>query len=142
MLYPYLVKCYGEKLEYGDKNSTQELKRYARLLFVSAYFKILFESILKKEASEVRKDPKLLDPIFKNFAVNEELLKLTDEALQFYFINAGIDYEDLNDQPGKNVTWHNFFSNANYAWNPKLTKTIMQYLAQNKPKLKSIQDKL
>jgi len=142
LLYPYLVKCYGEKLEYGSKQPAQDLKRYARLLFVSAYFKILFELILKKEASEVRKDPKLLDPIFKNFAVNEELLKLTDAALEFYFINAGMDFQDLNSQEGKVVTWHNFFSNASYAWNPKLTKTIMQYLAQNKPKLKSIQDKL
>ena len=142
LLYPYLVKCYGEKLEYGSKQPAQDLKRYARLLFVSAYFKILFELILKKEASEVRKDPKLLDPIFKNFAVNEELLKLTDAALEFYFINAGMDFQDLNNQEGKVVTWHNFFSNASYAWNPKLTKTIMQYLAQNKSKLKSIQDKL
>ena len=142
LLYPYLIKCYGEKLEYGSKQPAQDLKRYARLLFVSAYFKILFELILKKEASEVRKDPKLLDPIFKNFAVNEELLKLTDAALEFYFINAGMDFQDLNNQEGKVVTWHNFFSNASYAWNPKLTKTIMQYLAQNKPKLKSIQDKL
>ena len=142
LLYPYLIKCYGEKLEYGSKQPAQDLKRYARLLFVSAYFKILFELILKKEASEVRKDPKLLDPIFKNFAVNEELLKLTDDALEFYFINAGMDFQDLNNQEGKVVTWHNFFSNASYAWNPKLTKTIMQYLAQNKPKLKSIQDKL
>ena len=80
--------------------------------------------------------------IFKNFAVNEELLKLTDAALVHYFIVADIEFDDLNRQIGKVVTWHNFFSNANYAWNPKLTKTIMQYLAQNKPKLKSIQDKL
>ena len=143
LLYPYLVKCYGEKLEYGDKNSAQELKRYARLLFVSVYFKILFESILKKDASEVRKDPKLLDPIFKNFAANEELLKLTDEALGYYFINAGIAFDDLNAQIGTVVTWHNFFSNEKYAWSKDLQKIISSYLkTTGKDKLKSIQDKL
>ena len=48
LFYPYLIKCYGEKLGYGDKNSKSELKRYARLLFVSTYFKILFDFIMKK----------------------------------------------------------------------------------------------
>ena len=96
-----------------------------------------------KEASEVRKNPKLLDPIFKNFAVNEELLKLTDAALAHYFIVADIEFDDLNRQTGKVVTWHNFFSNANYAWSTKMTRAITSYLkTEGKAKLKSIQDKL
>ncbi|MEK0338155.1 MAG: AIPR family protein, partial [Nitrosopumilus sp.] len=49
LLYPYLVKCYGERLGYGDLEAKPEQKRYARLLFVTAYFKILFDYILKKD---------------------------------------------------------------------------------------------
>ena len=110
-----MIKCYGEKLGYGSKNSRPELKRYTRLLFVSAYFKILFDFILKTNPTEVRKNPKILDPIFKNFEANDELLKFTDEAMQNYFINAEFYYSDFNDEEGKNVTWHNFFEYQNPA---------------------------
>ena len=139
LFYPYLIKCYGEKLEYGLKNSRPELKRYTRLLFVSAYFKILFDFILKTTPTEVRKNPKILDPIFKNFEANEELLKFTDEAMQNYFINAEFYYGDLNDEEGKNVTWHNFFSN--YAWDDELRKRMDGFVKTEKERIKSIKDK-
>ena len=106
---------------------------------MSAYFKILFDFILKTNPTEVRKNPKILDPIFKNFEANEELLKFTDEAMQNYFINAEFYYSDLNDEEGKNVTWHNFFSN--YAWDDDLRKRVDGFVKTEKERIKSIKNK-
>ena len=132
LLYPYLVKCYGERLGYGDLEAKPEQKRYARLLFVTAYFKILFDYILKKDKDEVKQNPELMESIFKNFENNEKLLKLTDEAMDFYFHCARSFFEDREDI----VTWHNFFSK--HAWNEKLQKDFKSFLTDKKDEVKEI----
>jgi len=132
LLYPYLVKCYGERLGYGDQEAKPEQKRYARLLFVTAYFKILFDYILKKDKDEIKQNPELMESIFKNFENNEKLLKLTDEAMDFYF-HCARSYFDEHEEI---VTWHNFFSK--YAWNEKLQKDIRSFLIDKKEEIKEI----
>jgi len=132
LLYPYLVKSYGERLGYGDLESKPEQKRYARLLFVTAYFKILFDYILKKDKHEVKQNPELMESVFKNFENNEKLLKLTDEAMEFYFHCARSFFEDHEEI----VTWHNFFSK--HAWNEKLQKDFKSFLTDKKDEIKEI----
>lgn len=132
LLYPYLVKCYGERLGYGDLEAKPEQKRYARLLFVTAYFKILFDYILKKDKDEVKQNPELMESIFKNFENNEKLLKLTDEAMDFYFHCARSFFEDHEEI----ITWHNFFSK--HAWNEKLKKDFRSFLTDKKDEIKEI----
>ena len=132
LLYPYLVKCYGERLGFGDLEAKPEQKRYARLLFVTAYFKILFDYILKKDKDEVKQNPELMESIFKNFENNEKLLKLTDEAMDFYF-HCARSYFDEHEEI---VTWHNFFSK--HAWNEKLQKDIRSFLIDKKEEIKEI----
>ena len=132
LLYPYLVKCYGERLGYGDLQAKPEQKRYARLLFVTAYFKILFEYILKKDKDEVKQNPELMESVFMNFENNEKLLKLTDEAMDFYFHCARSFFEDHEEI----ITWHNFFSK--HAWNEKLKKDFRSFLTDKKDEIKEI----
>jgi len=132
LLYPYLVKCYGESLGYGDLEAKPEQKRYARLLFVTAYFKILFDYILKKDKDEVKQNPELMESIFKNFKNNEKLLKLTNEAMDFYFHCARSFFEDHEEI----ITWHNFFSK--HAWNEKLQKDFRSFLTDKKDEIKEI----
>jgi len=132
LLYPFLVKSYGEHLGYGDSESAPEQKRYARLLFVTAYFKILFEYIMKKDEDDIKKDSELLERYFKNFDVNKKLLELTDEAMTYYFHRARRYYDDHEEI----VTWHNFFSK--HAWNPELQKDFKSFLKDNSEKIKEI----
>ena len=122
LLYPYLVKCYGETLGYGDSEAKPEQKRYARLLFVTAYFKILSEDILKKDLNKLKQNPELMEPIFKNFEINEKLLKLTNEAMEYYFTRSREYYEEHEEI----ITWHNFFSK--HAWNKTLQKAYRSFL--------------
>ena len=48
LFYPYLIRTYSETIGYGQLDSQPTQKRYARLLFVTAYFKILFDLIFRK----------------------------------------------------------------------------------------------
>lgn len=134
LLYPYLIKCYSGILGYGEETSEPEAKRYARLLFVATYFKILFEEILRANTDKIKIDPSTLEPIFTNFEVNKELMSLVDEALTHYFINAS-NYMDEQKIP----TWHNFFSK--YAWDQSMQKTIEGYIKTNKKKIEEIKQK-
>lgn len=136
LLYPYLIKCYSEKLEFGNPESKPEQKRYARLLFVTAYFKILFDYILKKTIDEIKHNPEPLEKIFKNFEVNQKLLDLTNIAMDHYFIRAQEYYEDHEDI----VTWHNFFSK--YAWEPELQKSFNSFLKVKEDQIKEIRNQL
>lgn len=133
LLYPYLVKCYGEKeFGYGDVNAEPEQRRYARLLFVTAYFNILMNYILKKEPDEIKKDPALLEPYFKDIETNKRLLKFTDDVLKFYFSRAR-SYLEQNKVP----TWHNFFSR--HVWNDSLQTDFKSFVVDNKAELREIQ---
>lgn len=133
LLYPYLVKSYGEKeYGYGDGDAEPEQRRYARLLFVTAYFKILMDYILKKEIDEIKQDPSLLEPYFKDFETNKRLLKFTDEVLKYYFSRART-YLEQNKVP----TWHNFF--ARHVWNDSLQADFKSFVIDNKNELREIQ---
>jgi len=117
LFYPYLIKCYGERLGYGVEKKPEQ-KRYARLVFVTAYFKILFDYILQKTPDVIKSNPSLLDPIFTNFENNNKLLKLTDDVVAYSFHRSS-EYFDEHDDV---VTWHNFFSH--HAWNDELQKSF------------------
>jgi len=133
LLYPYLVKCYGEKeFGYGDVNKEPEQRRYARLLFVTAYFNILMTYILKKDPDEIKKEPILLEPYFKDFETNKKLLKFTDDVLKYYFSRSRT-YMEQNSIP----TWHNFFSR--HVWNESLKADFKSFVVDNKTELREIQ---
>ncbi len=133
LLYPYLVKSYGEKeFGYGNPNVEPEQRRYARLLFVTAYFKILMDYIMKKESDEIKAEPSLLEPYFKNFDTNKRLMKFTDEVLKYYFSRART-YLEQNKVP----TWHNFFSR--HVWNETLQADFKSFVIDNKNELREIQ---
>lgn len=133
LLYPYLVKSYGEKeFGYGRVDVEPEQRRYARLLFVTAYFKILMDYIIKKEIDDIKKDPQLLDPYFKDFETNKRLLKFTNDVLKYYFSRART-YLEQNKVP----TWHNFFSR--HVWNNLLQTEFKSFVTDNKTELKEIQ---
>ena len=138
LFYSYLVRSYGEKLEYGSKDAQPPLKRYSRLLFVCAYFFILFET-MKIKLNDLQKNPEILDKYFKNHEVNVELLKFTDEAMENYFFNAQTYYDDLNKSDDKNITWHTFF--GTYAWDPELQTRMKSFLKIRREKLTNITDK-
>ncbi len=133
--YPYLIKCYSEKLGFGDPEAKPEQKRYARLLFVTAYFKILFDYILKKDHEEIRQNPEPLEKIFKNFELNKRLLELTNEAMNYYLTRSN-EYYDEHEI----ITWHNFFSN--HAWNVELQKSFKSFLKGKDDDLKEIKSQL
>jgi hypothetical protein len=136
LLYPYLVKCYGEILGFGDPEAKPEQKRYARLLFVTAYFKILLDYILKKDSEEIRQNPEPLEKVFKNFELNKKLLEITNDAMTYYLIRANEYYEQHEEV----LSWHNFFSK--HAWNDELQKSFKSYLKGRDDELKSIRAKL
>ncbi len=134
LLYPYLIKCYSETLGYGNQDADPEGKRYARLLFVATYFKILFKEILNIDIEKIKDDPTILDKVFNNFEVNKEFLLLVDEALTYYFIHATSYIEEQ-----KIPTWHNFFSK--YAWDPLMQRTIEGFMKTNQRALEEIKQK-
>ncbi|MEX0597863.1 MAG: hypothetical protein WD512_15335, partial [Candidatus Paceibacterota bacterium] len=135
LFFPYLVKCYCESLGYGFEEDPPQ-KRYARLLFVTVYFKIIFDHILKKSPDVVKLNPDLLEPIFKKFEINQQILSLTDETMVYYFSRAREYYSDHDEI----VTWHNFFSH--HAWNEELQKSIKSFLTDHSSKIKEIKEKL
>jgi len=133
-LYPYLVKVYcWKKFNYGKQIADRPEMKYARLLFVTAYFRILSKFLIEKDFDKITKNPELLEPYFKDFDTNARLLQFTDEMLQHYFANAYAFQEEHKD-----ITWHNFFSR--YAWDEPLQKDFMHYVVVNKPKLKEIKN--
>nr|AIE95334.1 hypothetical protein [uncultured marine thaumarchaeote AD1000_65_A02] len=134
-----MIRTYSETIGYGHLDSQPTQKRYARLLFVTAYFKILFDFVLKKTIDEIKAEPKLLEPIFMNFDANKELLVFTESIMEHYFGDAQYHYDSLNAEEEKNVTWHNFFSN--YAWDAELQKRLASHVRNRKDHLKNISKK-
>ena len=132
LFYPYLIKTFGEKLGYGIDEEPEQ-KRYARLVFVTTYFKILFDFILNKTTNEVLQNPNMLDPIFKNFESNEKLLEFTDQAVQYYFDRSSEYYYQ-----NKIVTWHNFFSQ--HAWHSELQTALKSFLINRKTSLNKFKE--
>jgi len=134
--YPYLIKCYSEKLDFGNPEVKPVQKRYARLLFVTAYFKILFDYILRKDQDVIRQNPEPLEKIFKNFELNKKLLDLTNDAMNYYLTRSNEYYEEHEEI----VTWHNFFSK--HAWNSELQKSFKSFLKGREDDLKELRSQL
>ncbi len=131
LFYPYLVKAYGEKqFEHGKRGSeeTTQEKKYARLLFVTAYFRILRDFILD-DKPELKNKPSLLDPYFKDVETNKRLLEFTDKILQHYFVQAEVIHKEK-------MTLHTFF--AHYAWMDELQDKFISYVKRNLKEIKQI----
>ena len=136
LLYPYLVRCYGELLGFGDPEAKPEQKRYARLLFVTAYFKILFDYILKKNNEDIRQNPEPMEKVFKNFELNKKLLDITNDTMT-YFLTRCDEYYAQHEEV---LSWHNFFSK--HAWNDELQKSFKSYLKGRIDELNEIKSEL
>jgi len=132
LLYPYLVKCYSEVLGYGDVESDPEFKRYARLLFVAAYFRILYKKILNVDENDIKKDRLILDKYFHNPVANKELMNFVNVCLVDHYFPTAQGYMIENGIPSP----HNFFSR--YAWDKKLLQAIDLYVSNKKTVLKEI----
>ena len=129
LFYPYLVKTYAEKaFNYGSRNSEIQEKKYARLLFITAYFRIMQEFLLD-DAIDWKMQPQVLDPYFKDFETNKKILEFTNKMLDHYFVQA----ESIHK--GK-MTLHTFF--AKYAWIEELQDKFMSYVRRNERELKDI----
>ena len=125
LLYPYLVKSYCEKeFHYGSKKANMDEKKYARLLFVTAYFQALTDHIIVGGV-DVKKQPKVLDPYFEDFETNKKLLKLTDEILEQFFDRT---LHIRQDEDGRDImTLHNFFAKHVWGLEPRrILKSIMK----------------
>jgi hypothetical protein len=134
LLYPYLVKSYCEKeFNYGSKKANMEEKKYARLLFITAYFLALTNHILEKKI-DIKKEPKILDPYFKDFETNKRLLKLTDGILEQFFdqtlhIRQDEDQRDI-------MTLHNFF--AKHVWIPEAQRIMKNIMKRKNDQFKEL----
>lgn len=108
LLYPYLVKSYCEKeFNYGSSKSNMPEKKYARLLFVTAYFKALQEHIIGGNI-DIKKNPSVLDPYFENLETNTKLLSIINEILEDFFDRTLYIRQD--DDGRDKITMHNFFA--------------------------------
>ncbi|HET8793393.1 MAG TPA: AIPR family protein [Nitrososphaeraceae archaeon] len=135
LLYPYLVKMYCEKkFGYGKTTVDFQEKKYARLLFVTAYFKLLSNYIVKKE-SDFRKKPEELDIYFKKFDANSKLLEITNTILEKFFL--AIDELRRDDDGKEIITFHNFF--ANQIWSKEAQRRFVKLANIEKIKLQEIQ---
>jgi hypothetical protein len=129
LFYPYLVKAYAEKeFNYGSRNSEIQEKKYARLLFITAYFRIM-QDFLLDDVTDWKMQPQVLDPYFKDFETNKKLLEFTNKMLDHYFVQA----ESIHK--GK-MTLHTFF--AKYAWIEELQDKFISYVRRNERELKEI----
>lgn len=136
--YPYLVLKYCvNNFKYGKKAAELPELKYARLLFVTAYFLILSKYVMKKDIEKIKEDPTLLENYFKNFEANSMLLKFTHERIKNYVGNARdwIEEKPPEDKP----TLHNFFSRS--AWDEQLQRSFKNHVEVNKPKLQEIINK-
>ena len=104
-LYPYLIKLYVDRLQYGSSKNPKFNKRYGRLLFISIYFKIVCDNILNISFQKIRSNPHMLDNIFRNFDVNDKILRLTDDI--FDELSVFIDEYIKENQI---ATYHTFYS--------------------------------
>ncbi len=131
LLYPYLVKSFAEKeFNYGNQKANMDEKKYARLLFVTAYF-IALQDYVMTTKTNIRENPKSLDPYFNNYDANKKLLILTDEILnQFFDLTNHI----RQDEDGRDkMTLHNFFARHVWSSDAKTSlKNIMNRMRKDK----------
>lgn len=128
LLYPYLVKSYCEKeFEYGSSKANMSEKKYARLLFVTTYFKVLKEQIIRKDVV-LTKNPSVFDPYFENFETNKKLLHLINEILEQFFDQSVHIHRDDDDR--EIMTLHNFF--ARHVWGTEARRILSGIIKRKK----------
>ncbi len=133
LFYPYLVKIYAtDEFGYGTKDDSKQQKQYARLLFVTVYFKILTDFIIKRDLQEIRNNPFLMEKYFKNFETNSKLLRFCHQAIENNYFPNAMEYYNKNEIS----TWHNFF--AQHSWKPELIESLTNYVKYNKDELEKI----
>ncbi len=136
LLYPYLVKSYCEKeFHYGSKKANMGEKKYARLLYVTTYFMALKDHIVGGNP-DFKKDPKILDPYFEDFEMNEKLLKFSDEILDQFFDQT---LHIRQDEDGRDkMTLHNFF--ARHVWNIESQRILKSIMKRKREQFKDIKN--
>ncbi|MCH7969252.1 MAG: AIPR family protein [Thaumarchaeota archaeon] len=136
LLYPYLVKSYCEKeFHYGTQKSNMDEKKYARLLFVTAYFQALMEHVITKNV-DFKTEPNVLDKYFEDFETNEKLLKLIDEILNQFFDQT---LYIRQDEDGRDImTLHNFF--AGHVWGLEARRILKSIMKRKREQLKEIKN--
>ncbi|MGQ0795740.1 MAG: AIPR family protein [Nitrosopumilaceae archaeon] len=136
LLYPYLIKSYCEKeFSYGTKKANMDEKKYARLLFVTAYFQTLTEHIMDGKV-DIKKDPNTLDKYFTNYETNQKLLKLIDEILDEFFEHT---LSIRQDEDGRDkMTLHNFF--ARHVWGSEARQILKSVIKRKREKLREIKE--
>src|SRR3990172_8233299 len=81
-------------------------KKYARLLFVTAYFQALLDHVLPENVN-LKTEPKILDKYFEDFETNKKLFDLIDKILDEFFEHAMYIRQD--EEGRDKMTLHNFF---------------------------------
>ncbi len=120
LFYPYLVKSYCEKeFNYGSRDANMPEKKYARLLFVTAYFKALKEQVIGRNV-DFKENPSILDPYFEDFETNKKLLGVINEILEDFFDRTAYIRQDEDGR--ELITLHNFF--AKHVWRPEAQKIL------------------
>ena len=134
LLYPYLVKSFCEKeFNYGSQKANMNEKKYARLLFVTAYFIALQDHVMTKKVS-IKDEPKTFDLFFENFEANKKLLEMVDGILDQFFDQTNYIRQD---EDGKDkMTLHNFFARS--VWLPEAKTVLMNIMKRKKEQFQEI----
>lgn len=128
LLYPYLIKSYSEKeFNYGSVKSDMPEKKYARLLFVTTYFKALKEYVIGKDTDFI-KNPSVLDSYFENVEANKKLLVVTNKLLEQFFDQTVHIRKDEDDHDI--MTLHNFF--ARHVWGIEAQRILKGIMKRSK----------
>lgn len=89
-LYPYLVREYAKAhLNYGTREEGKEWKVNSTLFFVAIYFKLLAR-LLDYEGDLTKMDLNKIEKIFKDFNLNEKILKLTDKVISEFMKDSQV----------------------------------------------------
>ena len=136
LLYPYLVKSFGEKeFNYGSQKANMNEKKYARLLFVTTYFIALQDYVMPKKTS-LKEDPKSFDTFFENYDANKKLLEMTDGILDQFFDQTN---HIRQDEDGRDkMTLHNFFARS--VWSPDAKTILKNIMKRKREQFKEIQE--
>jgi len=136
LLYPYLVKSYCEKeFHYGSKKSNMDEKKYARLLFVTAYFQALLDYVLPKNV-DLKTEPKVMDRYFEDYETNKKLLDFIDKILDQFFDRTLFIRQD--DDGRDKMTLHNFF--ASHVWKLDAKRILKSIMKQKREQLEEIKN--
>jgi len=136
LFYPYLVKSYCEKeFHYGSQKANMDEKKYARLLFVTAYFQALLDHVLPKSV-DLKTEPKVLDKYFEDFETNKKLLDLIDKILDEFFEH--VMYIRQDEEGRDKMTLHNFF--AKHVWGLEARRILKSIMKRKREQLKEIKN--